>query len=191
MMIGRKVDWAQLLAGTISALLVACGSDTTQPAQSSGEPLYINEVQSSNYEYPDDKGKTADWIEIYNDGQAEANLEGYYFSDSSKAPLKQALSADVTIPAKGVLVLWADGTSGNGPLHLDFKLSASGEDATLSDPEGKLVDSTHFGGLPTSPDGGRMNVSWARFPDGTGQFEWCTKPTPNALNGDACAGDNP
>ena len=190
-MIERKFDWAQLFVGTISAVLVGCGSDTTQPVQSIRVPLYINEVQSSNYEYPDDKGKTADWIELYNDGQTEANLEGYYLSDNSKAPLKQVLPADVSVPAKGVLVLWADGTVGNGPLHLDFKLSASGEEACLSDPDGKLVNSTPFGSLPTALDGGRMNVSWARFPDGTGLFEWCTKPTPNALNGDACAGDNP
>ncbi len=45
---------------------------------------------------------------------------------------------------------------------------------------GRIVDSIAFG-----PATGQN--SYARFPDGTGNFSWCAAPTPGAPNGAACA----
>ncbi len=61
------------------------------------------------------------------------------------------------------LILWADEDSSQGPLHLNFKLSAAGEQLMLLDAAGALVDEVTFGAQ--DPD-----LSLSRIPNGTGSF---------------------
>ena len=176
-----------LVLATLLASLGCSGSDDA-PASSTGTntttntttaaKLVINELQPSNKDtITDDKGKASDWIEIYNPGTMAADLNGYSIGDSAT---KQLIAGSLPVPAGGFVLLWADDSSGQGPSHLGFKLSAKGGDSlTLTDPNGKAMDTVSFGVVTG------QNV-YARFPDGTGAFAWCDKATPSAANGSAC-----
>lgn len=111
------------------------------------------------------KGKHADWVEIYNPTPAALDLSGVYVTDTDRAPRKWQFPKGTVIPAGEYLVLWADedGKATHG-LHMNFKLSAKGEDLYLvdSDERGNAVldhirfeqqtDGVSFGRDPLNPD---------------------------------------
>ena len=74
--------------------------------------VFINEVVSSNNTIADEFGDKYDFIEIYNAGEADVNISGWYISDIPSSPAAfQIPDTDLTktlIPAKNRLVLWAD-----------------------------------------------------------------------------------
>jgi type IX secretion system substrate protein len=61
------------------------------------------------------------------------------------------------------LIVWADEDLSEEGLHADFKLSAGGESVILSYPNGTIIDMVAYGTQTA-------NVSYARIPDGTGDF---------------------
>jgi hypothetical protein len=169
-------------------VLAGCGDE---PARVQATPIRINELASSNDVYQDLIGDTDDWIELYNDSDEDVSLEGYYVSDEADERFKSVLAAGVVVPARGVLLLWADGqprqSSTRAP-HLAFELSSQGDGVWLSNPSGFVVDSIEFGALPPSAVG-ELWTSLSRFPDGAGAFGWCSTSTPEELNGTTCAGE--
>ena len=143
--------------------------------------LYINEFLASNdANYADENGEYDDWIEIYNPGPNPIDIGGMYISDD-KTDLTtwQIPTTDpgkTTIPAGGFLVLWADKQSEQGILHVEIKLSGSGEDVVLTAPNGTtIIDSYTFGEQST-------DVSMGRMPDGSDNWVTFTTPTPGASN---------
>ena len=199
----RVADW---LVAVMGVALAACG---TEPSPAPSPRVYINEVMSShNFDYDNGYGEYPDWIELYNAGDEDVDLKGYYVGDSARNRLDERVQTGtvgepVVVPAQGFQILWADG----GPVtadpvygvdggtqaypeaepHLRFKLSAEGEAVWLTDPNGYVLSYTEFGPFPLA-DAGNGVASWARFPDGTGEFQWCTKPTFRESNGSACLG---
>lgn len=87
----------------------------------------------------------------------------------------------VTIEPGAFLLLWADGQPEQGPTHLGFRLSRSGESVTLADRNGQVLDTVSFG--PLSAD-----VSWGRGCDGQ---PWHVLPYPTPGWGEhlPCASD--
>jgi len=82
-----------------------------------------------------------------------------------------------TLPPHGFLLLWADGQSGQGLLHADFKLSAGGETVAVFQREGNgYGEREHLNFGQQNPD-----VSWGRYPDGSAQTVFL-HPTPGATN---------
>jgi hypothetical protein len=144
-------------------------------------PLSINELMPSNTSGAilDEGGATADWIELYNGSDTDISLGSYFISDSLEQPLQAPLAASLTVPAHGVLVLWADSDTEQGDNHLPFNLDRDGDAVVLSDPAGVLLDSIEF-------EYTESDVCYARFPDGTGSFQLCASATPGELNGSAC-----
>ncbi len=142
--------------------------------------IKVNEIIASNEaSHSDENGDFDDWIEIYNSSDISINIGGYYFSDDPAEPTKWQIptnqSASTTIGAKGFMILWADSSPEEGPLHLDFKLGASGESVIITAADGTtLIDSVNF---PQQSS----DISWARETDGTGSFSYST-PSPNASN---------
>jgi hypothetical protein len=183
------------LMGAVWPLLLGCGTKSLNSSQS---PVRINEVASTNNTYEDRAGDADDWIELYNTSDTEFDLGGYYVSDDVDSRFAKdggtvslALESGVILPANGVLVLWADkqpGQSTRAAPHLSFALSAQGEGVWLSNPSGYVVDYVEFGMAPTVAPGS-ASPSFARFPDGTGSFKWCSVPTPEARNGTQCRGE--
>jgi hypothetical protein len=161
------------------SVVAACGSNGKSPTPTS--EIVINEVMPANKTTcADEQGGYADWVELYNRGDAAVDLGGYSLSDNPQAPRKAVLPAGLIIAAKGVVVFWADSVPASGPTHLPFKLSKSGEGIILFDAAAKQLD--EFAWTSAQSD-----VSYARVPDGTGAFVTCAAPTCSKSNGTACA----
>ena len=137
--------------------------------------LYINEFMASNastIKDPDFNDDT-DWIELYNATNSPINLIGCFLTDNLSIPNKWKIE-NVSIPAKGFLLFWADGkNSGN---HTSFKLDALTEEIGLFSPELRLIDSVTY--TNQQPD-----VSMGRNPNNPRLWEYFTIATPNAANG--------
>ena len=70
------------------------------------QELRINEVVSSNSAYLDEDGDSPDWIELYNSGSEDIDLEGYFISDKQDNPTKWRFP-NIDINADDYLVIWA------------------------------------------------------------------------------------
>jgi len=150
------------------------------PDPLSGVKVFINEIVASNSEVRDEYGDKDDYIELYNAGNTAVDISGWYLSDKQGFPMKWQLPADpsAVVPSGGFLVLWADEQPHQGALHLDFKLSATGEYLSLS-AENKygtivLIDSVQFPALAN-------NLSYSRIPDGGSNWQ-VNLLTPRASN---------
>ncbi|MFV1883281.1 MAG: lamin tail domain-containing protein [Balneola sp.] len=142
--------------------------------------LRINEIMASNSAtIADGQGDFDDWIEIINLGDVSVNFGGYYVSDDplnlTKWQIPTNQSASTTIAPGQFLVLWFDGDTQDGALHVLPKLSASGEYAILTQSDGTtIVHSVQFGQQET-------DISWAATTDGGDTFTF-QNPTPGASN---------
>lgn len=75
----------------------------------SAQNVMINEFMSSNNEtVADEDGDYADWIEIYNAGPGQAQLEGWGLSDNAGNPYKW-IFPEVTLDSGKYLLVWASG----------------------------------------------------------------------------------
>ncbi|MBR2262644.1 MAG: CotH kinase family protein [Paludibacteraceae bacterium] len=154
--------------------------------------IFINEVCSKNTILKDPgTDSKPDWIELYNAGNVDVDIAGYYISDDPANPLKHQIASGYTssiIPAKGYVLLWADDKSNYGPMHLGFKLSdTEGETIVLS----KVVrDSIIKIDKIAVPSVGENN-SYGREKDGQSTFTtfavcsdgYSMEATPAASNG--------
>ncbi|MBI5326390.1 MAG: PKD domain-containing protein, partial [Ignavibacteriae bacterium] len=143
-------------------------------------PIVINEVMAANKTaIADPQGGFADWVELYNTSLTSVDLSGKYLTDDINEPQKWKFPAGTSIDGHGYLLVWCDDDTLDTPgLHASFKLSRDGEGIFLydSDVNGtKLLDSVTFG--PQSDD-----ISWGRYPNGTGAFQFLNYVTPNSKN---------
>jgi hypothetical protein len=164
-----------LLASASSAFADGEGKEGTKYAVPGD--ISVNEFLASNSaSEQDESGAYPDWIEFYNNSDAAINLEGYYLSDDYADPMKFIIPAGFSIPAKGFIIVWADGDASTTEyIHTSFKLSATGEQIMISNASGTVLDSISFGVQTT-------DVSSGRCPDGTGSFGFYTEHTFNASN---------
>lgn len=158
------------------------GSDFYIPPKESF--IVINELMASNLTtVQDNYGEFDDWIELYNNTDADFDLSGYFLSDNPANLDKWEMPEGTIIPASGYAIFWADEDSAQGPNHCNFKLSASGEVLMLLDPQLLIVDSVHFGTQLT-------DMGYARVPNGVGSFI-IKVPTFNASNGNLSISEEP
>jgi len=141
--------------------------------------LFVNEIMASSTTCcPDDDGGTDefdDWIEIYNASGSTVDLSGMYLSDDLADPFMAKIPNGVTIPAGGFLIFWADEQGGQGPLHMNFKLSKSGEAVGLFYKDGREIDSKVFSDQDD-------NKSFERSTNGGSTWQQTTSPTPGSSN---------
>jgi len=141
--------------------------------------LFINEFMASNTStLQDEYGEYDDWIEIFNPNPDTVDLSSFFISDNFSQPQKHQFvnqNDTLKISPYGFLLLWADGTPSQGALHLNFKLSGSGEVIALYDTSLTLIDSIVFGNQTN-------DVSFGRYPDGYNNWHPFNTPTPNSNN---------
>jgi len=143
--------------------------------------LYINEFMADNDAIiPDPQGEYEDWIELYNAGEQYINIGGKYLTDFVYDPTMHQIprnSPDSTIILPNeFLLLWADSDAADGILHLEMKLSATGEYIGVYDEDGiTVLDSITFG--PQSTD-----ISYGRKSDGNENWVFMTNSTPGESN---------
>ena len=160
--------------------------DGGTPGRKAGaEPLsgiMINEfMASNNLVHEDEHGDYDDWIELYNTTDRPLNIAGLYITDNLTDPFKYHIPLhnlqSTAIPAKGFLLLWADGEPDEGALHLGFKLDQAGEEIGLVQRCGdsaRFIDSLSYAFQIT-------DISYGRYPDGA-DLHPLSQPTPLASN---------
>lgn len=140
--------------------------------------LYINEFMASNATtICDSFGNYSDWIELYNSTDTDMDISGFGISDNLSQPMKYRFPDGTTIAAKGYLVVFCSGNEGmqNGELHAPFGLRSYGEDVVIANRAGRIIDSYSFKNQET-------DVSMARIPDGTGELQSNSQPSPGYPN---------
>jgi hypothetical protein len=143
-----------------------------------GQNIVINEILTSNTTInTDEDGSYQDWVELYNNGPASVNLNGYGLTDDPTLPFKW-IFPNVTVGTGQYLLVWCSDknrTTPGSPLHTNFKISSSGETINLTKPGGVPADS-----VPATVID--QNLSYGRLPNGTGSFVFFSAVTPNAAN---------
>jgi hypothetical protein len=148
-------------------------------------PVVLNEWMADNAGpggCPDPAdGQFQDWFELFNPNTNDVDLSGFRLTDDLALPAKWAIPSNTTIPARGFLLVWADGETnqngmGEGDLHVPFKLGAGGEALGLFDAGGVQQHAVVFGPQV-------QNVSQGLLPDGeTNAVHSLTNWTPRAVN---------
>lgn len=149
------------------------------------DALFINEFMASNKSIiADEYNAYADWIEIYNPNNKPVDLASFYISDDTEDAYRYQFpigNTSTIIEAYGYKLIWCDDRTERGPLHTNFKLSASGDDIVLMAPDSSLIDNISFG--PQEED-----IAYGREKDGQEPWLYFEKPfgpTPNATNNNA------
>jgi hypothetical protein len=144
--------------------------------------IVINEFSASNSEIADEFDETDDWIELYNAGSTAVDLAGFYLTDDLTNKTKFKLAEDAgeeTVIGPGEYkVLWADEQMHQGPLHVNFKLSADGESIGLYQITANgtnILDEVTYSTQ-------QQNVSSSRIPNATGPFIPTSTMTPGEEN---------
>jgi hypothetical protein len=138
----------------------------------------INEIMASNKTtLADPQGEFDDWVEIYNSGEGDLDLSGYYFSDDREDVTKWRIpsGSGIMVPPGGYAGVWLDDDIEDGPDHLGFRLAAEGDELILTAPDRvTIIDQVTF---PLQhPD-----ISYGRTePDGG--FGYLINPTPGVAN---------
>ena len=194
------VEWQNGSGKMVSkshSINVSFNSDMTFVAVYEENPgiqnVFINEfMASNNTSARDSAGEFEDWIELYNANDYAVDLAGSYITDDLTNPCKflfvSGASDRTTIPANGYLLVWADEETFQGPLHTNFKLSASGESIGLCQQinnEVYWIDSLSYRAQST-------DISFGRKTDGNDILMVITPSSPNATNGTSNGtGNNP
>ena len=125
-------------------------------------------------------GNYDDWFELFNPGSNTVSLAGYFLTGTLTNKFKFQIPPGYAIPPHGYLLVWADNQTAQnalntGDLHVNFKLSKSGDAIGLFTPDGIQIDAVTFGAQTT-------DVSLGRFPDGSATLRFMTNSTPRAAN---------
>ena len=167
---------------TVVLLILACeGTSPEDRIPTLTGRLVINELMASNdSSFTDESGEYDDWLELYNGTELPIDVGGMYLADdvtdSILVMIPDTMESLTTIQSHGHLLLWCDRQSYQGALHLDFKLSASGEIAILYAVDGLTVlDSIRFPQVPT-------DMSYGRFNDGDSIWVIKDVPSPGTSN---------
>jgi hypothetical protein len=162
----------------IGALLaLGCGSESA--LEDSPHTLRINEVVSNNEGvWLDALGEADDYVEVVNIGTEPVELAHFRIRDrSGERPLPSG-----SLGPSEVRLLFADESPEQGPDHLPFKISASGEPLALVARDGTTIDSVEVPAL-------EEHHAFLRLPDGEGDFVDCGWATPARPNGELCGND--
>ena len=107
-----------------------------------GTSLMINEFLAANGNgLPDEDGDSPDWIEIYNAGDSQVDLDGWSLTDDANN-LQQWQFPAVALSPDEYLVVFASGknrSTAGSQLHTNFQLASEGEYLALIEPDGATV----------------------------------------------------
>lgn len=156
-------------------------------------PTYCNDPQSvlkinelviengSSYCDADDtttQGCYDDWLEIYNPGLTDVDMQGLYLTDDPNNPTKFQIAESVVVPSMGSTIIWADAETDQGPTHANFQLDASDSSVNLFAQDGvTLIDTIDVPFLT-------RDRSFGRYPDGANEtynFEATTPAESNRI----------
>ncbi|MCQ2438081.1 MAG: lamin tail domain-containing protein [Clostridia bacterium] len=139
-------------------------------------PIRINELMASNSgTLMDEKGMSADWIELINVSGSPVNLAGYSLSKTDNGRSVYTLP-EITLNGGECLVIFADSAASfEPPYHASFSLSSKGGSLMLFNSNGMAIDSLNYPAMSA-------DMSYSR----RSQSSWMVtdKPTPGMPNTD-------
>lgn len=107
-----------------------------------GRSVIISEFMAINdASLADMDGEYPDWVELYNSADTEANLDGWFLTDTTDNLTRWRFPA-VVLPPRSFLLVFASGKDNRdaaSELHTDFRLSSRGEYLALVAPDGLTV----------------------------------------------------
>ncbi len=169
---------------SVSGALPASASLVSEnPPTGGGPAVVINEVcTGNNGEHGnttaavDKNGNYCDWIELYNCSNTEFQLTGWSLVKDDSSSF--AFAEGTAVPAGGTLLVFSCKTYNGDPdvPNTGYNLSGNGVKLALTY-DGVAADTAE---VPALND----DVTWARQPDGTGEWQMLF-PTPGASNNDA------
>ncbi len=143
--------------------------------------LFINEFMASNDSaYAGPQGDYPDWIEIYNAGNENVMLGGFYLSDKldnieERYQIPDTYPDSVSVPAGGYIIFYANGST-SSVLNLNFKLSSEGEAVGFWGTDGiSVIDTLSYEEQIT-------DYSFGRYPDGSDEWFIMSNFTPGYPN---------
>ena len=150
-------------------------SQSAMREPSGDSPVVLNEIVASNKSVlKDENGEYYDYIELYNRSNETVDLTGWGLSDDAAQARKWSFPR-VSIAPGEYLVVYASGLNRRDDpayLHTNFSLSAEGEQAALTDAQGRMMDLVSFDLL-------KSDTAWARGADGS----WGSAvPSPGSAN---------
>ncbi len=89
----------------------------------------------------DEDGDRSDWIELFNTGDQDVDLDGWILTDRV-GNLQRWRFPPVVIPSKGYLIVFAsdkDRAQAGRELHTNFRLRRDGEFLAIARPDGEIV----------------------------------------------------
>lgn len=126
----------------------------------------------------DEDGQRSDWLELYNLGPLEANLEGWFLTDTPTNLTQWRLPA-VVMRNNAYLIIWCsskDRSSLNAPLHTNFRLGRdAGGYLALVDRRTNVISSFNYPAQTADVAYGRDRVD-------PGLVGYLSTPTPGAQN---------
>jgi len=170
----KRIQWVLIILMAVG--MINCKKDkVVVPVIDINKNIVINEVMPKNTGFGSDQNNEFDdWIEIYNLANEDIDISGYFLTDSQSNLTKWKFPVGTTLAKNGYLIIWVDGDSTQVGLHTPFKLSALGETVSLLTPEKKVIQEVTYPAIS-------QLQSYARIPNGTGDFIWAA-PTFEAEN---------
>jgi hypothetical protein len=156
--------------------------DALEPRRLFAADLVISEFLASNSNgIVDSFGDKSDWIEIHNRGNASANLNDYFLTDTAVLPTQWRFPAQ-NLAAGDYLVVFASSRNialAGQQLHTNFKLGADGEYLGLIRADGAAQSEY----APTYP-AQTANISYGLTNENsaTSGVQFFNAPTPGAVN---------
>ena len=150
-------------------------------------PIISEFMAKNDNTLEDGDGRSSDWIEIHNAGDAAIDLLGFHLSDDASQPNKWSFPSVVLEPG-GYLVVFASGKPTNdyvdagGSLHTNFALSSNGEYLGFSSPNGDRL--TEFGSLQDDYPDQKTGISYgiSQPNEGEAMIGFMATPTPGERN---------
>lgn len=134
--------------------------------------VVVNEVMAGNTRtLAAEDGLYYDYIELANLSGADVDVSGWYLSDDAADSMAWRIPEGTVVPANGYLLFYASGR-GEG-LHANFRLSAEGEAAVLTNATGQIVSIADYDILSS-------DQAFSRRADGSYTTE--LPPSPGAAN---------
>ena len=137
-----------------------------------GSDVVVSEVMSGNTRtLAAEDGQYYDYIELVNLSGADVDISGWYLSDDAADTMAWRIPDGTVVPAGGYLLFYASGNDAG--MHTNFRLSAEGEAAVLTNAKGQIVSIADYDIL--DPD-----QAFSRRADGS--YTTDLAPTPGAAN---------
>ncbi|MGJ5641298.1 lamin tail domain-containing protein [Formosa sp. S-31] len=163
-------------AGALSAAMVmlsSCESDDA-PKNENYDGLMINEVYAWGTE---EDVENLDYIELYNASDREISLKGLQIWEAGGQEEAFQITKKTSIASKGYFTLECDKSLVDSDTYAAYGLSKNGDEITLADSEGNVLDYIE---VPGTADG----EAYGRLTDGADEWVIFAERSKNGTNND-------